>query len=136
MPVKAEGVAFDDAVVGFEGEELEGQADDLEGFREHLGLGDPKGGLGDGHGEVVDFDAVELLDGDANGVVDDAEDALSLEAGGEGPVFEAAEGEVGFGEEVAGAAGGVKDAQGGEFFAVGGKAKAPFVFGFFAFYVA
>ena len=118
-PVEAEGVAFGDAVVGFEGEEVEGEAHDLGGFGQHLGFGDPEGGLGDGYGEVVDFDAVELPDADADGVVDDAEYALPLVAGGDGAVFEAAEGEVGFGQEVAGAAGGVEEGQGGEFLLVG-----------------
>ena len=57
---------------------------------------------------------MELPDADADGVVDDAEYALPLVAGGDGAVFEAAEGEVGFGQEVAGAARGVEEGQGGE----------------------
>ena len=94
---------------------MEGEADDLGGFGEHLGVGDPEGGFGDGYGEVVDFDAVELVDGDADGVFDESEDALALVAGGDGLVFESAEGQKSLGEEVSGAAGGVEEGEGGEF---------------------
>ena len=104
LPVHSQRVAFADVDVGFQGEEVEVAVEEDGGPGEHLGFGDPEGRAGDGYGEVVDFDAVELLDGDADGVFDDAEEALALEAGGDGPVFEAAEGEVGFGQEVARAA--------------------------------
>ena len=80
--------------------------DHVFGFFHHLALCDPEGSFGDGGGEVVDLDAVELVNGDLDGV-EHAHDDLVFEEQGEDFVFQAAEGEVAFREEVAGAAGGV-----------------------------
>ena len=41
---------------------------DLFRFFEHLAFGDPEGGLGDGHGEVIDLDALKLADRDLDRV--------------------------------------------------------------------
>lgn len=38
---------------------------DLLGDLHHLTFGDPEGGLGDGHGKIVDLNAVKLSDGNA-----------------------------------------------------------------------
>ena len=35
--------------------------EDIHGFLRHLVLRNPKGGFGDGHREIVDFDAVEMV---------------------------------------------------------------------------
>lgn len=90
--------------------------DDVFGFAHHLRLGDPERGLRDGNGEVVDFDAVELPDGDLNraelGVV--KFDLLRERA--QDVVFQAAERNVGFGEKIAGAARGIEKRERGDFF--------------------
>lgn len=79
---------------------------DVFGLFHHLALCDPERRLGNGGGEVVDLDAVELVDGDLNRVQHPHDD-LVFEEQGEDFVFQAAEGKVAFREEVAGTAGGV-----------------------------
>ena len=80
--------------------------DDIFCLLHHLALCDPEGSFGNGGGEVVDLDTVELMNGDLNGV-EHAHDDLVFEEQGEDFVFQAAQGEVAFREEVAGPAGGV-----------------------------
>lgn len=87
--------------------------DHIFGLFHHLALCDPEGGFGDGGGEIVDLDAVELVDGDLDGVQHPHDD-LVLEEQGEDFVFQAAEGEVAFREEVTGTAGGVQEGQAGQ----------------------
>ena len=50
--------------VGLKRQRIEVEAYDFIGFLHHLGLGYPKGRLGHGTGKIVDFYAVELVDGD------------------------------------------------------------------------
>ena len=80
--------------------------DDIFGLFHHLALCDPEGSFGNGGGEVVDLDAVKLMNGDLDGV-EHAHNDLVFEEQGEDFVFQAAEGEVAFREEVARTAGGV-----------------------------
>ena len=89
-----------DVGVGRERQEVHFVVDDALGLLHHLAFGDPYRGLGDGDGEVVDLDAVELLDADLDGGVGrfvEAEDAAArfVEDGlAQDVVFEAAQGEV------------------------------------------
>ena len=80
--------------------------DDVLGLFQHLALGDPQGGFGHGGGEVVDLDAVELVDGDLNWICIIAHCNLVCLAA-ERIVFQPTQGDIALGEEVAGAAGGV-----------------------------
>ena len=73
---------------------------------EHLVFGDPKCGLRDAAGEVVDFDAVELRERDADHVALEVDDGLVADDLRESLVFQTAEEDVSFREEVARAAGG------------------------------
>ena len=66
----------------------------------HLALGDPQGGLGHGDGEVVDLDAVELANGDPDGVGHLAQDDLAIQQGVNDLVLQAPQGEVGLRQEV------------------------------------
>ena len=91
-------------------------SDDLLGFAEHLAFGDPEGGFRDGDGEVVDFDAVELVDGHENRGKRLAEEGGVLAMNRlDDLVFEAAKGKECLGKEIAGAAGGIKEGERGEF---------------------
>lgn len=47
--------------------------DDLLRLRHHLRLAYPEGGGGYGDGEVIDFDAVKLVDAHLDGVLEDVE---------------------------------------------------------------
>ena len=99
-----------DVGVGRERQEVHFAVDDALGLLHHLAFGDPYRCLGDGDGEVVDLDAVELLDADLDGGVGrlvEAEDAAAgfVEDGlAQDVVFEAAQGEVAFREEIPAAA--------------------------------
>lgn len=73
----------------------------------HLALGDPQGGLGHGDGEVVDLDAVELANGDPDGVGHLAQDDLAVQQGVNDFVLQAPQGEVGLRQKIPRAAGGV-----------------------------
>ena len=80
------------------------------GLLEHLIFSDPKSGSGDGDGEIIDFDAVEILDGN-----------FDLAWGAEGVKFsddlvlEATEREISFGQEVPRTARGIEEFEIGEF---------------------
>ena len=122
-PIHAQRVSLHDSGVGFEREEVELGVHDGFGFAQHLRFGEPESGFGDGDGEVVDFDPVELRDGDfdESGVpAGDPEHAAArafvLDEAADDFVFEAAQRDVGFGEEVPAPAGGVEKGRRGEFF--------------------
>jgi len=89
-----------------------------EGFREsHVDLmvGEPEGGFGDERRELLQLDAVELIDVQAGEVADiEAERKLFAVLGPEDIEFEGAQLPVGDDEEVAAAAGRVEETQGGE----------------------
>ena len=95
-----------DVAVRREREEVDAALDNLFRLGEHLGLRNPEGGLADGDGEVIDFDAVELVDGHEV-QLQQAEVRVFLQLA-QDIVFEAAEREVRFREEVAAAARGVE----------------------------
>ena len=84
--------------------------DDVLSLLHHLALGDPQGRLGHRDGEIVDLDAVELADGDLNGVDKVTQDDLVAEAA-QHLVFQLAQGDVGLGQEVARTAGRVQKFQ-------------------------
>ena len=69
-----------------------------------MAFSNPKRCLCDGHGEVVDLNAVELIDVDLDGG-DFAERLLTAVNEPEDVVFQLAKAEIGFGEEVTGTAG-------------------------------
>ena len=79
---------------------------DVLGLLHHLAFRDPHGRLGHGHGKVVDLDAVELANGDLDGVCHVAQHNLVGE-GTKGLIFQFAQGDVRLGQEVAGTTGGV-----------------------------
>ena len=120
LPVDAQGVAFDDVGIAFQGQEVDVHVDDAFGLLHHLIFGDPEGGLGDGHGEVVDLDAVELPDGHLDGVVMlVAECDLPVLQQTDDLIFQLAEAEVSLSQKVARAAGGVQKDQGSQLFLEG-----------------
>lgn len=69
LPIQPEGVSFHDVGVGFQGQEIKAHVYHILGFLHHLAFGNPQGGLGHGHGEVVNLDAVELADTNLDGIV-------------------------------------------------------------------
>ena len=116
-PFDLQGVAFVDVAVGLERQEVHLAMNDVFRFVEHLALGNPERGFCDGTGEVVDFDAVELLDADFDEVAfaalaevetEHARAAACRQCLAQDVVFEAAQREIGFRQEIARAAGRVK----------------------------
>ena len=119
-PIHPERVAFHDAVVVLQRKEVRFTVENLRRLLEHLRLGDPERGLCDGHGEVVDLNTVELRDGDLDGAPK-VKFALPLLERGDDFVFEAAQTDVRFREEVAGATSGIKECERGHFVLEGEK---------------
>ena len=75
-------------------------------------VGEPERGLGDEGGELLQFDAVELVDVDAGDVADvEVEGELLAVVGAEEIEFEGAEFAVGDDEKIAAAAGGIEETQ-------------------------
>lgn len=70
----------------------------------HLALGNPKGGLGNGDGKIVDLDAIELPNRDLNGIAYIQHD-LAFVQERNSFVFQPPQRDIGFGEEVPGSAG-------------------------------
>lgn len=97
-------------------------AEGLGGDLIHLVVKEPEGDFGDAGGPFVDFDAVHLVDVDAEefGDVEEALVFVGVERFEE-IEFEKAEFAVGDDEEVAAAAGGVEEFEGGEFVVKGGE---------------
>ena len=83
------------------------------GFLHHLALRDPQRGSGHGHGKVVDLNAVELANGNLDGVAN-IQNALPVVQQGKRFVLQPPQGDVGFRQEVAGAAGRVEEFQPGQ----------------------
>ena len=73
------------------------------GFLAHLNIRNPKSGIGNSHGEVVDFNAVKLTNGHFNRIfaifVSFKECNLSG-AFTQNHIFQTAQAEIGFGEKV------------------------------------
>ena len=61
-PIHPERVTFHNSVIVVKRKILRRRMKDVRRFVEHLGFRYPHRSLGDGHGEVVDLDSVELLD--------------------------------------------------------------------------
>ena len=112
VPVVAQGVGAHDVAVVVQGQ-AGLPAHDRVGLVEGLLLGDPQRRPGDGHGEVVDLDAVELADAHLDGVegVAQVEHPVVLVQLGDHAVLEAAQAQVRLGQEVAGPAGRVEELQ-------------------------
>ena len=97
-------------------QEINVAADDLLGLTEHLCLADPECRRGHRHGEVVDLDAVELVDAHLDGVhFLEAEERLAVMTLANNLILQPPQTEVGFRQEVAGTAGGVEERQRGQF---------------------
>ena len=112
LPLYPQRVALHDVGVALQGQEVDVVVDDLLRLRHHLRLADPEGGGGHGDGEVVDLDAIKLVDAHLDGILKGIEllHAVYLL---DNLVLQAAQGEVGLREEVARAAGRVEEAEGG-----------------------
>ena len=67
IPIHPQCVALVNIVVGLKRKRIEVEADDFIRFLHHLGLSNPKGRLCHGASKIVDFYAVELVDGDLDG---------------------------------------------------------------------
>ena len=67
MPIDLKGVAFVNVGVTFERKEIQVVMNDLLGLLNHLQFGNPKSGLSNSNGEVVNFDAIELPDRNFDG---------------------------------------------------------------------
>ena len=114
-PVHAERVAFNDVRARFERQKVDSLTDEAFGFRNHLAFGNPERGFCDGNGKVVYFDAVKIVDFDADRIFKVAHKRLTAKARGNAAVFKAAEAQIRFRPKVAAAAGGVKELQTSEF---------------------
>ena len=97
---------------------------DVLGLLHHLAFRDPQGRLGYGHGKVVDLDAVELANGDLNGVCYIAQHNL-VGKGAERLIFQLAQGDISLRQEVAGTTGGIKEFQSGQLVLVVFQAALP-----------
>ena len=115
-PVHAERVAFNDVRARFERQKVDSLTDEPFGFRNHLAFGNPERGFCDGNGKVVYFDAVKIVDFDADGIFKVAHERLTAKARGNAAVFKAAEAQIRFRQKVAAAAGGIKELQSAELF--------------------
>lgn len=138
FPVDAEGVGVDDVGRLFEGEAAVKLAKGLGVEEVGLVVGEPEGDFGDFAGEFFDFDAVHLVDVDFG----EGEDFFLAEFGLDFSEFVAVEVEedfefelakfaIGDDEEIAAAASGIEDVEGGELVLQGEEAPtatAGFVF--------
>ena len=115
LPVQPQGVTFDDIGVRLQRQEVARRADDAFRGVHHLALGDPQRRLGDGHGEVVDLDAVELADAHLDVGQQHPFAFVVGDEAAEQVVLDLAQAQEGFREEVPAAGGGVEEAQRGEF---------------------
>ena len=106
VPVPAERVPFDNVSRRLQRQKIVVDLHDFSGGVHHLAFSNPKRSLSDGYGEIVDFDAVELIDVDLDRG-DFAERLLTAVNEPEDVVFQLAEAEIGFGEKVTGTAGGI-----------------------------
>ena len=116
FPIHAQGIAFHDVGIRFQRQKVEGHIDDILGGFHHLGFCNPECGLRDGHSEVVDFNAVKLMDGD----FDDIPEIHQLLPGcykQKGFILKTAQGNIGFRQKVTRTAGRVKERQMCKFFA-------------------
>ena len=109
-PLRPQGVPLNDVGIGFQRQKIQGHMYYVLGFLHHLALSDPQRRLCHSHGEIVDFDTVELADGDLNRVAHVQHD-LPLMEKGYCFIFQPPEGDVSFRQEVAGAAGRVQEFQ-------------------------
>lgn len=91
--------------IGSQGQEINVHVDDFLGFLDHLAFGNPQGRLGHGYGKVVDFDAVELTDGDFDGVYEVSQYHLAFIVAGNSFILQFPQRQVGFRQEVSAAAG-------------------------------
>ena len=114
LPIYPQGVGLGDVGVGFQRQKVQGHVDYIFGFLHHLAFCNPEGSLCHGDGEVVDLNAIELSNGHLDGVAHIQHD-LSLVKEGDGFVLQPPEGDIGFGEEVPGAAGRVQEFQASQF---------------------
>ncbi len=73
LPLYPQRVALHYVGIALQGQEVDVVVDDLLRLRHHLCLAYPQGGGGYGDGEIVDFDAVELVDTHLDGVVESVE---------------------------------------------------------------
>ena len=90
----------------FERQEIDIFVDNHLGLLEHLIFGDPKSGASDGDGEIIDFDAEEIFNGDF-----DATSCAEPVQFSDHFIFETTERQKGFGEEIAGAARGIEEGE-------------------------
>ena len=115
-PVEAQGVVLCDMRLGAEGEEVEVVVDDGGRLALHAGLGDPHRGARHHDGKVVDLDPVKAIDRDADrreSLTQDGHVGRVDSRGAHHLVLQAAQREVGLGQEVARAAGGVEEGHSG-----------------------
>ena len=60
LPIQPQSVPFHNIRLCFQWKEVQFHVDDVFRFLQHLALCNPKSRAGDGHGEVIDLDSVEL----------------------------------------------------------------------------
>ena len=114
-PVGLQGIALTYIIIGAERQETDVLLHDALRLGQHLRLANPEGGGGNHGGEIVNLNAVKLIDAHLDRVIEFAHHAPPGEEGFEGAVFETTQGEVSFRKEVARPTGGVEKAQRGEF---------------------
>ena len=115
-PVEAQGVVFGDMRLGAEGKEVEIVVNNRCRLALHAGLGDPHRGARHHDGKVVDLDPVKAIDRDTNrreGLAEDGHIGRVDSCGAHHLVLQAAQREVGLGQEVTRAAGGVEEGHSG-----------------------
>ena len=120
VPIHPQSIPLADVRVALQGQEVDIVMDNLLCLCKHLCLAYPKGCCGDGYGEVVYLDAVELVDADLDRRQSlPCELRLPVRAMTNDFVLKPSQREVCFREEVAGAAGRVEERKGGQFVLIG-----------------
>ena len=126
VPVHPQCIPFPDVGVALEGQEFDVVVDDFLCLAEHLRLRYPKGRGSNRDGKVVYLDAVELPDADLDGrKAFPCELRLPMCILSYGFVLQATQAQVGFREEIAGAAGRVEEGEGGQLVLIGHQLPLP-----------
>ena len=110
-PIHPQRIAFLNVGVSLQRQRVDNEAHNLVGLLHHLAFGNPKCRLCHGAGEIVDLNAIELVNAHLNGVGHLTDDAVSAVNNAQGLIFKSAQWGVGLGKEIARTTGGVEELQ-------------------------
>ena len=100
IPVDAQGISLHDVGVGTERQEVEVATHDLLRFCHHLSFGDPKGGAGHCHGEIIYLDTEELANADVDGTEFASERGRLVVPESYNLIFQLSQGDIGLCQEI------------------------------------